>query len=186
MRQNWRTLVKSNAISKDIGNRILIVTHDVDWPIQGPNSQHILSRKERFAPEIIQKVMNEGFNPYFGIPKIMEIEEKFGIHSTFFFRPKYDDESEVDKYKETIKSLLSGGWEVGLHSNNTSTLEQVLHEKTLLEKTAGRPVYGSRAHYLRVYENTFLNLKDAGIRYDSSLSFNKEQIEEVLDFLKEQ
>ncbi len=157
--------------------RKLILTHDVDWPIHGPGSAHVLARKDRFAPEIMQKVIDEGFNPYFGIPKIMEIEEKFGIRSTFFFRPRYDDGSEVGKYGKTIRSLLSGGWEVGLHSNNTGCLEEVTQEKGLLEKAAGQPVYGSRVHYLKVSENTFSNLKESGIKYDSSLSFNKEQID---------
>jgi hypothetical protein len=35
---------------------------------------------------------------------------------------------------------LSHGWEIGLHSNNTSTPEEVNSEKRLLEKTAGKPV----------------------------------------------
>lgn len=166
--------MKTSVVSS---KRVLIVTHDVDWPLHGPGSAHVLARKNRFAPDIIHKVIDEGFNPYFGVPKVMEIEEKLGIRSTFFFRPKYDDGSEVDKYEKTMRSLLSGGWEVGLHSNNTATLEEVAQEKGLLEKATGQPVYGSRVHYLKVSENTFANLKESGIKYDSSLSFNKEQID---------
>lgn len=164
---------KSRASSK----QVLILSHDVDWPLHGPGTAHVLARKDRFAPEIMHKVIDEGFNPYFGVPKIMEIEEKFGIRSTFFFRPKYDDGTTVDKYEKTLKSVLSSGWEVGLHSNNTSTLEEVAQEKKLLEKAAGAPVYGSRVHYLKVSESTFSNLKESGMKYDSSLSFDKEQID---------
>jgi peptidoglycan/xylan/chitin deacetylase (PgdA/CDA1 family) len=163
------------SLSSD--KRALIVTHDVDWPLHGPGSAHVLARQNRFAPEIVRKVINEGFNPYFGVPKIMEIEEKFGIRSTFFFRPKYDDGSEVREYENTIRSLLSYGWEVGLHCNSTSTLEEVASEKKLLEKAVGQPVYGSRVHYLKVSENTFINLAASGIKYDSSLSFDKTQID---------
>ena len=169
--------MKSNPKSLPSGTHVLIVTHDVDWPLHGPGTPHVLARQERFPPEVLRLVIDEGFNPYFGVPKIMEIEEKFGVRSTFFFRPKYDDGSEVDKYRETMRSLLSGGWEVGLHSNNSATFEEVASEKSLLEKAVGGSVYGSRVHYLKISENTFSNLTQSGIKYDSSLSFDKKQID---------
>jgi peptidoglycan/xylan/chitin deacetylase (PgdA/CDA1 family) len=157
--------------------RTLILTHDVDWPIQGPGAEHVLARKDRFAPEIIAKVEQEGFNPYFGVPKMMEIEEKYGVRSTFFFRPQYDDGSKVDGYNKVMSQLLSGGWEVGLHCNGTSSLQEVDGEKIAVEKAAAQAVLGSRVHYLKVAEGTFANLSAAGIKYDSSVSFNKEQID---------
>ena len=157
--------------------RALIITHDVDWPINGPGKAHVLGRKDRFSLEIIKKIENEDFNPYFGIPRISEIEEKYGIRSTFFFRPKYDDGFGVECYSETMRTLLAGGWEIGLHSNNTSTPQEVASEKQTVEKAAGQPIDGSRVHYLKVEENTFANLKWAGIKYDSSLCFEKEQID---------
>lgn len=157
--------------------RALILTHDVDWPLHGPGAAHVLARQERFPLEVIRRVKDENFNPYFGVPNVMEIEEKFGIRSTFFFRPKYDDGSEVAKYEETIRTLLSGGWEVGLHSNNAATFEEVTQEKILLEKAAGQSVYGSRVHYLKISETSFANLAQAGIKYDSSLSFDKQKID---------
>ncbi len=157
--------------------RALIITHDVDWPIHGPGKGHVLARKDRFSPEIIRKIENGHFNPYFGIPKVMEIEEKYGIRSTFFFRPMYDDGTGVETYRETMGALLAGGWEVGLHSNDTLTPQEVASEKKTVEKAAGQPVSGSRVHYLKVTENTFANLARAGIKYDSSLCFKKEQID---------
>lgn len=157
--------------------RILILTHDVDWPLHGPGREHVLARRDRFAPEVVRKVEQEGFNPYFGVPKVMEIEEKYGVRSTFFFRPRYDDGAEVTVYKEAMKRLLAGGWEVGLHCNSTATLQDVLAEKGAVEKAAGQTVSGSRVHYLKVADGTFENLAAAGIKYDSSLTFNKEQID---------
>jgi peptidoglycan/xylan/chitin deacetylase (PgdA/CDA1 family) len=157
--------------------RILILTHDVDWPLQGPGKKHILARRDRFAPEVVRKIEHEGFNPYFGVPKVMEIEEKFGVRSTFFFRPRYDDGTDVTVYGQAMRELLAGGWEVGLHCNSTNTLQEVLAEKGAVEVAAGQPVFGSRVHYLKVADHTFENLATAGIKYDSSLSFNKEQID---------
>ena len=132
------------------GMRALIVTHDVDWPRHGPGVAHVLARKNRFDEDIISKVMNEGFNPYYGVPTITEIEERFDIRSTFFFRPEYDDGSNVQQYADTIKAL---------------------------ERTMGKPVFGSRVHYMKVTASTFANLAKAQIKYDSSLTFDKERID---------
>ena len=159
------------------GIRALIVTHDVDWPRSGPGVDHILARRRLFDENVINKVLSEGFNPYYGVPAVMEVEERLGIRSTFFFRPKYDDGSPVQQYADTIKTLLNGGWEVGLHANSTSTVEEVAAEKEPLERVMGKPILGSRVHYLRVSANTFLNLAGAKIKYDSSLTFDKERID---------
>jgi peptidoglycan/xylan/chitin deacetylase (PgdA/CDA1 family) len=121
--------------------------------------------------------MDEEYNPYFGIPKVMEIEEKYSIRSTFFFRPRYGDGSEVGQYKKTLHDLMSGGWEVGLHANNTSAQDNVNKEKGVLEKVTGKAVNGCRVHCLKLYENTFSNFAKSGIKYDSSISFNKEKID---------
>lgn len=159
------------------GMRALIVTHDVDWPLKGPGTAHILARRNRFDEGIISKVVSEGFNPYYGVPTITEIEDRFGIRSTFFFRPEYDDGSQVEQYAGTIKALVENGWEVGLHANNTSTTAEVVAEKEALERIMGKPVFGSRVHYLRVSADTFANLAGAQIKYDSSLTFEKEKID---------
>lgn len=121
--------------------------------------------------------MNERFNPYYGIPTMMEIEERFNIHSTFFFRPNYDDGSTVDGYADTIKDLLKNGWEIGLHANDPSTVEIIISEKNSLEKVTRVPVSGSRIHYLRVSKDTFSNLAKAGLKYDSSLMYSRDKID---------
>jgi len=166
-----------NPMSSLKSQRKLVLTHDVDWPFKGPGKTHILARQDRFTPEIIQKVKNEDFNPYFGVAKVRENEEKFGVRSTFFFRPIYDDGSKVDEYTQTIRDLIAHGWEVGLHANNTSTIEDVKKEKSAIEKVSGKPISGCRVHYLKIYENTYLNLASAGIKYDSSISFDKRNID---------
>ena len=157
--------------------RKLILTHDVDWPLRGPGKTHVLARQDRFSPEIIQKVQTEDFNPYFGVPRVREIEEEFGIRSTFFFRPIYDDGCEVGEYSQTIRDLLAHGWEVGLHANNTATQQDVNKEKALIEKAAGTQIVGCRIHCLKLTENTYPNFAKAGIKYDSSISFDKHHID---------
>jgi len=51
----------------------VFLSHDIDWRRQGPPKQHIMDRKDRFEPEVIEKLSTE--NPYYNIPKIMNIEE---------------------------------------------------------------------------------------------------------------
>jgi peptidoglycan/xylan/chitin deacetylase (PgdA/CDA1 family) len=157
--------------------RALIVTHDVDWPRSGPGISHILARRDRFDPDVIRKVVDEGFNPYYGIPTIAEIEERFSIRSTFFFRPKYDDESRIDEYKDVLEDLVKDRWEIGLHLNDPTTVKEITTEKNSIERIVGAPISGSRVHYLRVSEDTFSNLAKAGLRYDSSLMYSKEKID---------
>ena len=61
------------------------MSHDVDWRKQGPSIEHIFTRKERFDKETLEKASIK--NPYYNIPDIMNLEEKFGIRSTFFLGP---------------------------------------------------------------------------------------------------
>ncbi|MGE5556611.1 MAG: hypothetical protein ACM3UY_10220 [Methanocella sp.] len=156
--------------------RKLVLTHDVDWPLNGPGKAHVLARQDRFTPDIIQKMQEGNFNPYFGVPRICEIEGKHGIRSTFFFRPIYDDGSPVMEYSETLRDLRAHGWEVGLHANNTANQQDVDKEKSLIEQALGAPIVGCRIHCLKIQENTYPNFKAASIKYDSSISYDKHTI----------
>jgi peptidoglycan/xylan/chitin deacetylase (PgdA/CDA1 family) len=95
----------------------IFLSHDVDWRKQGPPLEHILSRKDRFEPELFEKTKPEDL--YRNIPDYMEIEEKFGVRSTFFFRTFYENGSLTD-YKDDIILLENGGWEIGLHTDPSS------------------------------------------------------------------
>ena len=59
----------------------IFLSHDVDWRKQGPPLEHILARKDRFEPELFEKTKPEDL--YHNIPEYMEIEEEFGVRSTF-------------------------------------------------------------------------------------------------------
>lgn len=154
----------------------VILTHDIDYSFSGPELSHILKRRERFSEEIIDKVIEGDFNPYYGIPKIMDIEKKYNVRSTFFFRPFYDNGSKVIEYKKVIVKLLEEDWEIGLHINDSSSIKNILSEKRELEKICKRPILGSRVHQLKIYKNRFINIEQAGLIYDSSLVFDKLKI----------
>jgi FMN phosphatase YigB (HAD superfamily) len=132
--------------------RVLILTHDVDWPRNGPGVSHILARHQRFGADVMRRVVDEGFNLYYGMPAVTEVEERFHVSSTFSFRPRYDDGNSVVDYEDAMRELARSGWEIGLHVNDPSTVEQIVSEKKSVEKVAGLPVYGSRIHYLELSE----------------------------------
>lgn len=155
----------------------IFMSHDVDWPISGPPIEHILARQDRFDESIIKRVKIDKFNPYHGIPYIMDVEKEFQIRSTFFFRPVYDDGQSVEKYESEIRELLKNGWEVGLHINNSESLEMISLEKQILEDVAGSQITGSRAHYLRISSDHMQFLRRAGFLYDSSVNFEKERFD---------
>jgi hypothetical protein len=152
----------------------IIITHDVDWPPAGPGVDHVLARRERFADDVILKVAKEGFNPYNCIFELMDIEEAIGFRSTFFFRPRYDDGTLVDAYQDTIRALVKGGWEIGVHVNDASKFESIKEEKRAVETVAGETL-GSRVHYLKVNDPSFLEA--AGFAYDSSVMFSRNDID---------
>ncbi len=163
----------------------IFLTHDVDWPLQGPGKDHILARRERFSEEIIAKVLKEGYNPYYNIPEIMDLETSYGLKSTFFFRPVYDDGTEIDCYSEIMKELWRKGWEIGVHLNRADNLNEIKEEKQQIEKVIGTGVIGARVHYLRVKFEDLPLLREAGFTYDSSLSFSKKEVtSENMGFLK--
>ena len=92
----------------------IFLSHDVDWRRQGPPVEHILERKNRFDSAIFANTKPK--NLYRNIPEYMELEEKFGIRSTFFFRTLYEN-GNVDDYEDDILTLQDGGWEIGLHTD---------------------------------------------------------------------
>jgi len=77
-----------------------------------------------------------------GLPKIISIEKKYDVKSTFFVRV---DVIRSDKDKRALKRVADEGWEIGLHLINTINDSQLLFsegELKLLKKLLGVPIYG--------------------------------------------
>ncbi|MGB9631536.1 MAG: hypothetical protein ACPL09_06135 [Candidatus Methanodesulfokora sp.] len=153
----------------------IFLSHDVDWPRHGPGMDHIMARRDRFEDSIIEKVLR-GYNPYFGIPDIVEMEERLGIRSTFFFRPFYDDGTDVNCYSDIIKEISKKGWEIGVHLNDLSSVDAVKAQKEKIEEISGRTL-GCRVHYLRIKTEDYRKIRDAGFLYDSSLKSFRDRID---------
>ena len=155
----------------------VFLSHDVDWRIQGPPTEHILQRKDRFDLEIFEKTKPEEL--YRNIPEYMEIEEKYDIRSTFFFRTIYENGDVID-YEDDIKQLQKSNWEIGLHTDPQSinSIEMIKHEKEKLESITKDKINGNRVHFLNYNSELLDKLERLGFLYDSSLRYSKDRIDE--------
>ncbi|HEY7571818.1 MAG TPA: hypothetical protein VH796_10660 [Nitrososphaeraceae archaeon] len=154
----------------------IFLSHDVDWRRQGPKLEHIKARESRFDSETIRNA--KIINPYYNIPEYMEIEEKYGLRSTFFFRTVYENGTVAD-YEDDIRTLIDGGWEIGLHSDPSSidVKERLLKEKAQLEEISKVKIVANRVHYLKFNTQLPKKLRELGFMYDSSVKKSKHMIE---------
>ncbi|HEY9386320.1 MAG TPA: hypothetical protein VIP70_04725 [Nitrososphaeraceae archaeon] len=153
----------------------IFLSHDVDWRREGAPVQHIMDRKKRFDKATLDQLTTK--NPYYNIPDYMSIEEKFGVRSTFFFRTIYEDGNFTD-YEDDIKSLINGGWEVGLHSDPASvnSIDKIHIEKMKLESLAKAPIKANRVHYLNFDPGLPIILQALQFVYDSSWKKSKGRV----------
>jgi len=155
----------------------IFLSHDVDWRLKGPPVEHILERKDRFELDLFEKTKPEDL--YRNIPDYIEIEEKFDVRSTFFFRTFYENGDVLD-YENDIKQLQKSNWEIGLHTDPSSIddLDKIRLEKEKLESITGKQIVGNRVHYLNYNSGLLEKLKKLGFSYDSSLRYSKYRIDE--------
>ena len=155
----------------------IFLSHDVDWRKEGPTLEHILSRRDRFEPKLFEKTKPEDL--YYNIPEYMEMEEKFDIRSTFFFRTFYENGDVLD-YEDDIKQLHKSNWEIGLHTDPLSIddLDKIRLEKEKLESITGKQIIGNRVHFLNYNPELPNKLEKLGFSYDSSLRHSKDRIDE--------
>ena len=156
----------------------MFLSHDVDWRLEGPGLEHILARKDRFEPGVIENIKTK--NPYHNTDEIMDLEDKFGVKSTFFYRTKYENGNFQD-YENDIKSLLEGGWEIGLHTDPSSIddIEKIKKEKNQLETLTKTELKGNRVHYLGFNEQLPEKLSKLGFVYDSTVRNSKDRIDDT-------
>ena len=155
----------------------VFLSHDVDWRIQGPPTEHILQRKDRFDLKIFEKTKPEEL--YRNIPEYMEIEEKYDIRSTFFFRTIYENGNVIDN-EDDIKQLQKSNWEIGLHTDPQSinSIEMIKQEKEKLESITKDKINGNRVHFLNYNSELPDKLERLGFLYDSSIRHSKDRIDE--------
>jgi len=132
-------------------------------------------------------------NPYWNFEKIMTLENKYGVRSTFFFlnETKKLELLNMKTYPialgyysindprvvGVLKELEQGGWEIGVHGSYDSykNKELLAKEKRTLEKILGKKIIGIRQHYLNLeIPATWKLQKDVGFKYDASFGYRRD------------
>lgn len=125
---------------------------------------------------------------HFLFEEVMDAEERHGFRSTFFFAAtsRFSGggsrrDVAYDVAREPLRAVLSRlvdrGHGVGLHTGYLAgaDADRIARERHRLEVAAGAPVTGSRHHYYHMTKPFWPSLAAhgrAGLRYDSSVSFN--------------
>jgi peptidoglycan/xylan/chitin deacetylase (PgdA/CDA1 family) len=162
------------------------LTHDVD-EIYPPLTHTLLSTLTCLMVLDINGLKRQAFwklygkerSPYWNFQEIMDLEEKYGARSSFYFLATNSD---VKRFRYNIEDLegelgriVDHGWEVGLHGGYYSYMDpkEILLEKERLEQVLGRKVTGFRNHYLRFkVPDSWEALTKAGFEYDTTLGYN--------------
>lgn len=129
-------------------------------------------------------------DPYWCFEKIMSIEDKYNVRSTFFLLQESLPFNlfSIDNWKKSlgkyrfnepkvaniIKKLDENGWEIGLHGsyNSYKNINLLKQEKESLENVLGKKVHGIRQHYLNLEIPTTWQLqKEVGFLYDASIGY---------------
>ena len=124
----------------------------------------------------------------------LEMEEKSGARSTFFFWPglsavtkrhhtdcvyELTDPVVFDNQRctvaEMIREIDRRGWEIGLHPSwySFDDADELKRQKEALEKALGHEIVSIRQHYLHYDIRITPRVQaEAGFKYDSTLGFN--------------
>jgi len=160
-----------------MSNAKIIITIDTEV---GEKAKHV---KDGFEKFILGKISSY----YYGVPKIVEILDRFGFKAEFFvdvYEYKFFGE---EKYKNLCSFLHEKGHGVQLHThpsyaydpNRINMYEYSLEEqskiisegKELIEKWIGKSPIAHRAGNYGADNNTLIALKENDVKIDSSFFY---------------
>jgi peptidoglycan/xylan/chitin deacetylase (PgdA/CDA1 family) len=119
------------------------------------------------------------FGPKVGIPRILDLLDRYSIKSTFFV-PGWT----ADNYPESVREVIRRGHEVGVHGYRHENLAQLNSQESevaifrrsidRLQALTGQPPLGFRAPDWEFSPYTMENLVRFNFKYDSSLMDREE------------
>lgn len=131
------------------------------------------------SDQINWKINDKKESPYINFIQIMQLEEKYGAKSSFYFITAKEDPRrfryDINDIKNELGIISDSGWEVGLHGGYYSynSFEDIVTEKKKLEDVLGQKITGFRNHYLRFkVPDSWELLSKAGFKYDTTFGYN--------------
>jgi peptidoglycan/xylan/chitin deacetylase (PgdA/CDA1 family) len=157
-------------------NFCFVMTHDVDWlsyrPIHRAVYRGGIGIRRSLSLITLGLLSNKNYG--WNIPEILELERRYGIKSTFFFRTLYDSFAHL--FPESVKLVKQAGCEIGLHASfnsHTSTSSMKLQLEHL-HKISGQSIKGIRHHILKIrVPDTWKIEAEEGLSYDATFSYNR-------------
>lgn len=132
----------------------------------------------------LKRWSDPNYDPIYAFDKWMELEDRYGFRSTFFFfglrhalgldgrRYSYKN----PKVRKVVKELNENGWEVGLHASYYGHLDlnYLKKQKAYLEDALGKEIIGCRHHFLRVrFPQSWDLYAKAGFKYSSNMGWGQ-------------
>ncbi|MHA1264810.1 MAG: polysaccharide deacetylase family protein [Candidatus Helarchaeota archaeon] len=154
----------------DWRNYAISISHDVDKLSE--SKSHIWKIRRRFSKMTVLKSLLGIANPYNNFNLFLKLERQYGIRSAFYL---LTDEYDIKKISTEIQRLQEHHMDLGLHGGFGSHLntDQLIHEKTKLEKILNQKIYGIRQHFLKFQFPTTWNVQNsAAFCYDTTVGFN--------------
>ena len=170
---------------KDDAPYVLCLSHDVDRIKKQWYHYLVYGIKDPVVQfrSFLEKI--KGKEPYWNFLNLIELEESYGVKSTFFFLNESHKEFSANfwgryninskKVQRIIKVLDGKGFEIGLHGSFYSYNNEklLLEEKEILESIVGHKIVSNRQHHLNFDDERTLEIyKNVGIKYDSSKGYS--------------
>lgn len=159
------------------------LTHDIDRVYESVTAKgirtvkHVLqgqfSASRRLIPQMRSKKI-----PYVNFNDIMELEDRYGARSSFYFLALEPGDRDytytIGDLEHELGTIRDRGWEVGLHAGHRGSgdLSTLCSEKHRLEQVTGTTVSGCRNHFLKFsVPDTWELMNSAGFLYDCSFGY---------------
>lgn len=164
------------------GSFAVCVSHDVDNLVRPTLSSY--QRAKLATMELINLRLRQAWqyrdrrNLNYNIDKLLKIEHRLGVVSTFNFLALSEGDRDfnyhLEEVSDIIKQVVDTGCEIGLHGGHDAFCDtgRMAEEKLRLESALSRSVGGYRNHFLKfIVPDTWLSLERNGFKYDSTYGF---------------
>jgi hypothetical protein len=169
-----KTRILSEFQAKKRKSRVFL-THDIDSVYGALAEDGFYALKKLQAGQIFRLLLNTvtGKPDWLNMDRIMNIEDEYGLRSTFYWLLLKDQENSdynfrSNKIQTVFKNIKTKGWENGLHKaiGNESFEDEI--------ELFGSKPEGNRFHFLKfALPGGYEAIESSGILLDTSLGFSE-------------